>query len=139
MSILARNQRRKGFLLQEAMMALALVIAILAGLAQLLGMVAQQRRLARQQAVAMAEAGNLMEELASRSWSRIDAKQVASLGLSAECRRVLPDGQLHVDVVEEDQDTKRISVRIDWRGAAGRRSVPVRLVGWSYRREEAAP
>lgn len=120
-------------------MATALAIALLTGLAQLLGMVAQQRRLARQQAVAMTEAGNLMEELASRPWSQIDAKQTASLGLSEECRRVLPDGQLHVDVVAEDLDAKRISLRIDWRGAAGRRSEPVRLVAWKYRHEEAAP
>ena len=137
MSILRRS--RAGFVLHEAMLALALAMAILAGLTQLLGMVAQQRRLARQQVIAMAEAGNLMEDLASRRWNDIAPEQVASLALSEECQRSLPSGKLHVDVVAEDQDTKRISLRIDWRAASGRRGEPVRLVGWIYRSEEVGP
>lgn len=120
-------------------MAIALAMAILAGLAQLLGMVAQQRRLAQQQVIAMAEAGNLMEDLASRHWNDIAPEQVASLALSEECQRSLPDGKLHVDVVAEDQDAKRISLRIDWLAASGRRGEPVRLVGWIYRNEEVGP
>lgn len=120
-------------------MAVALAMALLAGLAQLLGMVTQQRRLVRQEVVARTEAGNLMENLASRRWNEIGSEQVASLGLSEECQRSLPDGKLRIEVVSEDQDTKRISLRIDWLCASGRRSQPVRLVGWIYRNEEIGP
>jgi Tfp pilus assembly protein PilV len=130
---------RSGFVLQEAMMAVALALAGVVGVAHLLGIVAQQRRTARQQAAAVGEAGNLMEDLASRRWNEITPQHAASLGLSEECRRALADGNLQVDVVSEDQDSKRISIRIDWRTASGRRGEPVRLVGWRFRDEEARP
>jgi hypothetical protein len=120
-------------------MATVLATAALAGLAQLLGTVAQERRLARQQTVALREATNLMEDLASRGWDEIRPQGLASLGLSEECRRVLPDGKLQVEVTPEDQDAKRIRVQIDWRTPAGNRVEPVRLVAWKYRNEEPRP
>lgn len=132
-------RRRSGFLLQEAMMAVALALAGVVGIAQLLGMVAQQRRTAQQQVAAAGEAGNLMEDLASRRWNEITPQYAASLKLTEDCRRILPDGKLQVDVVSEDQDAKRISIRIDWQTASGQRGEPVRLLAWRFRDQEARP
>ena len=134
-----RARRRSGFVLHEAIMGVAMAMAGVVGIAHLLGMVAQERRTADQQAAAAGEAGNLMEDIASRRWSEITPQHAASLKLSNECSRVLPDGKLQVDVTAEDQDTKRITIRIDWRTVSGQRSEPVRLAIWRFRDEEARP
>ena len=131
--------RPAGFVLHETIMAMALALALVVGVTQLLTMVAQQRRLARQHAVAVQEAGNLMEDLVSRSWAQTTAEQLASVGLSPQCSRCLPDAKLAVDVAEEDSGVKRISARIEWRRAPGRGGQPVRLVGWKFRDEEDVP
>jgi Tfp pilus assembly protein PilV len=131
--------RRAGFALPEAIMATALALAVLVGVAQLLAMVAGQRRLARQHAVAVLEAGNLMEQLMARPWPEIDPKTLAAVQLSEPCRQCLPEARLRVDVAPEDPDTKRIRIEIDWRTASGRPVEPIRLLGWKSRGEEAGP
>jgi len=131
--------RPAGFVLQETIMAVALSLALVVGVAQLLSMVAQQRRLARQYAVAAQEAGNLMEDLVSRSWAQTSAEQLASVGLSPPCSRCLPDAKLALEVADENSGVRRIRARIDWRRAPGRGGRPVCLVGWKFREEENVP
>ena len=130
-----RSHRQAGFVLQESIMAMALSMALIVGVAELLTMVAQQRRLARQQAVAAREVGNLMEELVSRRWDDTTAVGVASAELSPQCDRCLPNAELALDVVDESDDVRRISPRIDWGDASGGRGRSVRLVGWKFREE----
>lgn len=130
-----RSHRQAGFVLQESIMAMALSMALIVGVAELLTMVAQQRRLARQQAVAAREVGNLMEELVSRRWDDTTAVGVASAELSPQCDRCLPNAELALDVVDESDDVRRISLRIDWGDASGGRGRSVRLVGWKFREE----
>ena len=128
--------RPAGFILKEAMRAVALAMALAAGTAQMLAALAQQQRLASQYTAAVAEAGNRMEESMSQPWDDTTAQQLAAFGLSQECRRCLPDGKLQVEVFHEDENTRRITIRIDWRRLSGNRSEPVRLVGWKFRHEE---
>lgn len=129
-------RRQTGFVLQESIMAMALSMALIAGVAELLTMVAQQRRLARQQAVAVQEVGNLMEDLASCGWDETTAAGVASVELSAECDRCLGDAELALDVEDESDNVRRISLRIDWGDASGGRGRSVVLVGWKFREQE---
>ena len=131
--------KRTGFILQEALLAILIALATLVGVAQLLAMVAQQRRLAQQRTAAVREAGNLMEDFASRPWAEITADKLAAVRLSDACQRGLPDAKLHVEVNSEDEDSQRISIQIDWPTAAGSRGEPVRLVGWRFREEETGP
>jgi Tfp pilus assembly protein PilV len=131
--------KRTGFILQEVLIAILIALAAMVGVAQLLAMVAQQRRLVQQRTVAVQEAGNLMEDFASRPWAEITAEKLADVRLSDACQRCLPDATLHVEVNSEDADSQRISIRIDWPTAAGSRGEPVRLVGWRFRDEEAGP
>ena len=128
-----------GFILQEVLLAILIALAMLVGVAQLLAMVAQQRRLAQQRTAAVQEAGNLMEDLASRPWAEITAENLADVRLSDACQRRLPDATLHVDVHSEDADSQRISIRIDWLTTAGSQGEPVRLVAWRFRDEEVGP
>jgi len=120
-------------------MAVALAFALVVGIAQLLTMVSQQRRLARQYSVAVREAGNLMEEMVSRSWADTTAERLASVDLSEACRRCLPDASVDVKMTPESDDARRISVQIKWLRAGGPRGRPVCLVGWKFRHEEDDP
>ena len=88
--------RKKGFLLQDAMMAVALAMAGVVGLAHLLGVVASQRRTAGQQATAVREAGNLMEVLASAVRAQLSPDEMVKVRLSEDCLRSLPDATLRV-------------------------------------------
>ena len=118
-----------------------LAAAVVTALAQVAALAARERRTIEQRTVAVWEAGNVMEELLSRRWADTAAEKLAALPLSETCRRILPDAQLRVDVVADGaaSDCRRIAVRIDWRNAAGQRGVPVQLVAWKYRDEEAGP
>jgi hypothetical protein len=131
--------RPAGFILHEAMMAVALSLALIACIAQVLAMVARQRVLGHQHAVALREAGNLMEDLVSRRWSETAAGQPAPADLSEACSRSLPDAVLAVEVRDDGDDVRRISVRIEWGRGSGRAAKAVQLVGWKFRNEEQGP
>jgi len=120
-------------------MAVALSLALVVGIAELLNIVAAERRVARQYAAAVAEAGNLMEEIVSRPWDETSAEQVSSISLSPAASRRLPDAKLSVDSTEEEDGVRRIRVTIDWRTPSGGRHKPVRLVGWKFRQKEDRP
>jgi len=128
--------RPAGFILHEALMAVALALALVVGIAQLLTMVVQQRRLARQYSAAVREAGNLMEDFVSRSWADTTAERLASVALSEGCCRCLPEASVEVNVVAEGDDARRIAIQIEWLRAPGHRGRPVCLVGWKFRHEE---
>jgi len=131
--------RPTGFVLHETLMALALAMALVVAVAQLLTMVIQQRRWSRQYAVAVRETGNLMEDLVSRSWAETTAEKLNSVDVSPEATRCLPDASLAVEVVDEAEDRRRISLQIQWLRPSGTRGEPVRLVGWKFRNEEDGP
>ncbi len=133
------QKRRAGFAFYEAVMASALTLAAIAGVAHLLGVVTQQRRAAQEQSAALVEAGNLMEDLASRPWDELTPQRLAAVELSDQCRRRLPHGKLRLEVAAEDQDAKRIGIQIEWGATPGRTNAPVRLTAWRYRDQEARP
>ena len=111
-------------------MAVGLAMALVAGVAQLLVIVAQQRHQAGQYAVATREAGNLMESLISRSWDDTTTKSSASVELSEGSASQLPEGSVSVEVAEEDQGVRRITLQIEWESGPERARESVRLVGW---------
>ena len=130
---------RAGFVMQEAVLALGVAIVVIVGVAQLLAAVSRQCRLAQQRAVVVQEAGNVLEDLMSRTWEQITEEQLAAVKLSEDCRRWLPDAALRVELNSEDEDTKRISVHIDWQPAAGQPGRAVGVSGWKVRAEEVRP
>ncbi len=117
-------------------MAVGLSMALVVIVAQLLVMASQQRRLARQYAVATQEAGNLMEAVIARSWNDTASKALSALSLSETGHKQLPEAKLTVDVAKEENDVRRITVRIEWQSGSERPRDCVRLVGWKYRTEE---
>ena len=136
---MSRTSARHGFILHEAMMAVGLAMALSVAAAQLLVLVAQQRRMARQYAAATREAGNLMENLLGRSWDDTTTEALASTQFSDEGRAQLPEASLSVDVADEDERVKRITLQIGWESGAGRAVESVRLVGWRFLAGEDRP
>lgn len=130
-------RKRRGFILHEALMAVGLAMALVVGVAQLLVMAAQQRRLAGQYTAATQEAGNLMERLVSRNWSDTTTEALAAVQLSAGAGSQLPDARVSVEVAEEGEGARRITLQIQWESGAERAREQVRLVGWKYREREA--
>jgi hypothetical protein len=134
------SRRRTGSLLHETTTALLIVMAVVGGAYEMLHIVAKQRRFADQRTMATLEAGNLMEELASRKWSDI-AAGTPKLDLSQACRARLPEAELHLAVIAEENDSnaRRITISIDWQSQDGRRCEPVQLVAWRYQPLESKP
>lgn len=122
-------------------MAIAITMAALLGVMQLLAVVGHERRDAEQRRTAAREVANVMEQLLARSWSDVTTERLAEEKPSAECGSVLPDARLRIDVAEEAEmpGVKRIRVELDWLDRGGQRGEPVRLVAWKFRAQEAAP
>lgn len=131
---------RRGATVSEAIVGMVIAIAVLAAVTQLLALASHQQRIAAQRAVAVREAGNLMEDLMSRPWADVTAEKTAVIALSDSCRETLPGGRLQVSVASEDQPAaKRIGIRIDWQNPSGQRGEPVRLSAWRYPDQEPKP
>ena len=74
-------------------------------------------------------------------WSELTQERAAEDTLSPVCRQRLPAATLQVTVqaAGDPPNEKRILVEIDWQGADGGRSRPVRLTAWRFRSQEARP
>jgi len=136
---LLTTRKRNGATIQEALVAILIVAAVLVGVTQLLAMVASQRRSAQLRSLAAREAGNLMEDLMTRPWSDLTPDTLAKVQLSEPCLQRLPDAELQIEVSAEDDtdQVRRVDIRIDWANAADQRCDPVRLVAWRFHDEEA--
>ena len=117
-------------------MAVGLAIVLVVGVTQLLVIVANQRRIARQYAIATTEAGNLMEYVVSQSWEDTTGKELASITLPETCNRYLPDANLSIEIIDEDAATRRVAIDIQWQNAPEQAPDSVRLVGWKFLAEE---
>lgn len=126
---------RRGVLLQEAVIALMLVVVMLVGVAQLVVATSGQQRAAQQRAWALRAAGNTMEQLMACPWDEATPERAAKMQIPPALEDWLPEATLNAAIAEDGGDVpaKRCTVRIDWRNAAGQRSDPVQLVAWRYR------
>ena len=135
----SRGARRRGALVHEATLAIALTGIILVGMSQLLSLAMQQRRSAHQRFIARHEVASLMEEVMSRPWSEMTTTELASLRTSEPCRERVPDAQLDIQVVPEDDATRRVHIEITWPTLHSMHRQRLALVGWRYRPQETQP
>ena len=135
-----RAARRGSLLLETAMSALMLMIAMTI-IVQVVASVANSRRNWDRRMIAANEAANQIERLSSRPFEALAVGPVEGLSLSPEAR-ALPGVELKADVTADDAvggpGSKRISLRLRWRNAAGDWNAPVRLTTWIHRRKEAS-
>jgi hypothetical protein len=66
----------------------------------------------------------------------LSAERLSKIALSPETKLALPEGELKIDLGNEDAKpaAKRITVTIRWQDNEGRWTQPVRLVAWRYQR-----
>jgi hypothetical protein len=133
-----RLRVRAGFILHETITAVLIILAVVGGAYQILHLIAKQRHLSAQRALATLEVGNIMEELACRSWSDVNAEN-PKVALSEDCRRKLPDARLRLEIVPDEANSRRITIALDWQSQSDRRSEPVSLVAWRHQPVEALP
>jgi Tfp pilus assembly protein PilV len=126
--------RRRGTIVQEAVVAVGLVTVIMVGVVQLVAAAAQQRRVSDQRAWALREASNAMEQMMAVPWEDVTTESAAKIRPSEFCRQVLPDPRLEIQVTSADDanDGRKIVVQLDWQITAGKRGEPVQLTAWRY-------
>jgi hypothetical protein len=124
---------QRGTITHEATMAIVIATAVIAGTAQVLAVISHQRRDVDRRSAAVREAGNLMEEIAARPWNKVTDEELAALALSDECRTVLREPRLRIEVTPEPTGAgKHIRVEIDWLTGQDQRALPLRLAAWRY-------
>lgn len=130
-----RFERRRAFTMVEvAITALLLVIAMTVTL-QVLGWVAAERRALDRRQCAIRESANIMEQLAVRPWKELEAEPLKQVKLSETARQTLPGAELSLAAADQPEwgGTKRLSLRLRWRNRSGGWEAPVRLSAWAYR------
>jgi len=143
--MIARGRKartRRGSLLAETAMSGVMLIIAMGLVAQVVGSVATQRRAWDRRQTAVFEAANLMERLTARPFEALTTEGAKDLSLSDEASRTLPDGQVRIEIIDNDpvggDDSKRVSLQVRWRNRAGDWDAPVRLTSWVHRRGEGA-
>jgi hypothetical protein len=120
---------------------LVLLGAAAALMAQTLGGVAQQRRAADQQALALQEAANLMEQVSAIPYAELTRERAADLRLSDLARRQLPGVRLDVAVaaLADEPAGKEIRVALRWLDRSGQYGTPLQLTAWRHQPERSGP
>lgn len=128
-------KHRRGFNLVEMLVAVVVMTALLVVLAQFLGTVTQQRRVAARRMMAVEEAANAMEQAAALSYAELTPERLQTIGVSEQAQRSLPQAKLSVDVTDEPGPPagKQIAVELSWQNRFGETVKPVRLTAWRYR------
>ncbi|MDG3004019.1 type IV pilus modification PilV family protein [Paludisphaera mucosa] len=134
-----RSARRGSLLIETAMSALMLMIAMTL-ITKVVASVASERRAWDRRRCATAEAANVMERLSARPFDALATGPVPGLALAPEAARALPGAELKADVVADDPaggaGSKRIGLQLRWRNRSGGWDAPVRLTTWVHRRKE---
>jgi prepilin-type N-terminal cleavage/methylation domain-containing protein len=127
-------KNRRGFNLMEMLAAVVVLTALLVVLAQFLGAVAQQRRVAARRLLAVEEAANAMEQAAALAYAELTPARMQTIQLSQQAQQSLPQAKLTVVVTDEPGPPagKRIVVELSWQNRAGQTGKPVRLTAWRY-------
>jgi type II secretory pathway pseudopilin PulG len=130
---------RRGFTMLEMVAAVAMLMAAMTLVVQLVGWVAAGRRAAERRTRAIQEAANLMERLTARAPGDLTPQGVAALRLSPSARNALPGGELTVHVDPGEAGLTRIRLELRWRDRSGGVEAPVRLTSWIAPRRRARP
>ena len=141
--------KRRGLYLLEMAVAGVLLLTLMTLCVRYFAVTATQRRALDHRQAALGEAANIMERATARPWSDLTAEGLAKISLSPETKAALPEGELKIDLADEDArpsppaplpkgegklEAKRITVTIRWQDNQGQWTQPVRLTAWRYRR-----
>ncbi|MEO8494093.1 MAG: hypothetical protein ABI614_03415 [Planctomycetota bacterium] len=131
--------RRRGSMLVETAIGVALAVVVMIAVAQLVAVVVKQRHGVAQTRLATEEVANVMERVMVLPWNDLTAEAVARFAVSPETTVGLAEPQLSVAVTNLDDPlpTKQIEITLSWQDLAHRRVEPVRLVAWKHQPQAA--
>ena len=132
------NQR--GFTIVEMMAAGAMTAVLVTMCAQMLSLTAIQRRAAERRTIALEEAANVTESLASLTWEELTPERVAQYRLSEPAQQILEGGVLEIGIEPSTSGppAKLVRVEITWPNGASGSDAAVRLSAWIFSRGKAA-
>jgi hypothetical protein len=136
-----RNMRpkRRGSLLVEVAMATVLLMIAMTLVVKVLGWVGHERRSTERRQRALIEVANIMERITAYPFEQVTPDLARRITLSDTARGLLPDAELAVDVSDSKPDaggsSRRIALRLRWRGSSGMWNAPVRLISWIEQRK----
>lgn len=128
------TRRRKGSMLLEVSLAIALLTVGLVAVAQLLAVAARQRHETRWRAVATREVANVTEQVMALPWEQTTAAQFNAVSLHPTTKALLPDATLEIEVtdVTDPRRAKRLQISLAYRNTAGLPVEPISLVAWKF-------
>ena len=128
---------RRGSLLPELAMAGVMLTIAMAMTVKVLGYAGLQRRSAEERQRAILEVANIMERITAEPFDEVTAERARRLSISPMAAGSLPGAELAVEVAAEQpgsgRSSKRIAVRLRWKGRSGEWEAPVRLTTWVER------
>ena len=129
-----KQHRRPGLTLSELVIAAAIAVTAMVGIAQLMYQVTRQYRITSCRNLVSQEAANIMENLMSRPWSDIAAEEPPVIELSPACLQAVPEAQLELAIAaeKEQEDVRRITLQIHWQTQNTTPTAPIQLVAWRY-------
>ncbi|MEX0820420.1 MAG: hypothetical protein WD070_12540 [Pirellulaceae bacterium] len=120
----------------ETAIGIALAAVVMIAVAQLVAVVAKQRREVADTRLATQSVANVMEHLMVLSWDDLTTEAVKQIDVAQESVAGLDDPQLSITVANLDDPlpTKQVEVALSWRDQASRHVEPVRLIAWKHQR-----
>jgi hypothetical protein len=137
----ARRPRRGTLLVEVAMAAVLLIIAMTLTV-KVLEWVAHERRASDRRERALAEVGNLMERITAYPIEQVTPELAGRMKLTPAALRSLPGSELKVDIAGDrggdapEPSSKRIAITLRWRDRSGGWDSPVRLTSWIHARRK---
>lgn len=130
----SHRTRRRGSLLVETAIGVALAAVVMIAVAQLVAVVAKQRREVAQTNLAAQEVANVMERVMVLPWDQLTTEAAERFVATLPPAAALDDPQLSITVSDSDDPlpTKQIEVALSWRDLARRRVEPVRVAAWKH-------
>lgn len=140
-AVRGRRARRGSLLIEAAMSALMLMIAMTL-ITKVVGAVASERRTWDRRQSAAVEAANVMEVLKARPFDGLTTDSAKEVAAKSQAASVLPGAEVTAAVTGDDavggSGSKRVAVQVRWRNRAGDFDAPVKLTTWVHRRKEGS-
>lgn len=121
---------RRGTLVIELGVAMALLAVTMVLMVQVLAATAAERTRTERRAIALQEAANLIERTSALKWDELTDARLQSITLSPAAQALLPAAAaVRVEAIAEPVPARKITAEIRF---TGRPQAPVRLVSWRY-------
>lgn len=134
MGNLLKTQFRGGATLIEVTVALVVLAAAMLALAQMVTLVARQRRLTEARRMALQEVANQAERVAVMAWDEAAPDKLTAWEPSTDLLAGIPAAQCAIEVTDEPgpPTARRVRLEVRWTDAAGQPVTPAGLTLWKF-------